>query len=788
MYLRILKKDLQRKKTMNVILLVFILLAALFVSSSVNNILAIVNGVDDFFELAGVPDLLVLTIDYSDCDVGKTLDTIDEIDRYEIEPVIYINPDNLLLNGEELQNMNGSGYFQPLEKTTLKFFDQNDQVITNVEQGTIWVTASHMDTLGLSVGDKLEVRFGDVSRTLTVAGGFKDASVIGVRFLVNESDYTPFVNAAGTFQGSLCCIATEDTDAVTNDLNQQETNIAFIGDRDRLKTGYIMDMIIAGILLVVSVCLILIAFVVLRFTISFTLTDEYREIGVMKAIGIPNFRIRLLYMAKYALISVVGAMVGFFGSVPFSKMMLESVSQSMVLGGNGSIAINALCSASVVAVTLAFCFGCTGKVKKFTPVDAIRSGATGERFKKKGILRLSKTPMKPSAFMAANDVLSSPRRFGTIVLTFALSLSLVLILVTSVNTLKSDSLITAFGMTPSHVYFGPDSLPSKEDNLNAYFSAQGRQNIQSDISWVEQTLAENGMDARYFTEVAASLSLVHGENTAKSYVFQGVGTTADQYDYYRGTPPQNANEIAVTKLTAEKLGADIGDTVTIRQLEGDREYIITAFFQSMMRMGEGVRLHESAEMSYQQLTGVFGSQISFTDDPQETEVRDRIERIKEIFQAEKVMTSGEYVESMVGIADTLDGVRAMVLAVVLVIIALVTVLMEHSFITKERGEIAILKAMGFSNASIVKWHTFRFGIVAVIAAAISLATLVPLTKLSIGPIFTYMGADFGIEYVIKPLEVYLVYPVIVLIVTMVSAFLTAQHIRSVSASECSNID
>ena len=39
MYLNILKKDLKRKKAMNIILLLFIILATMFVSSSVNNII-----------------------------------------------------------------------------------------------------------------------------------------------------------------------------------------------------------------------------------------------------------------------------------------------------------------------------------------------------------------------------------------------------------------------------------------------------------------------------------------------------------------------------------------------------------------------------------------------------------------------------------------------------------------------------------------------------------------------------------------------------------------------------
>ena len=64
----------------------------------------------------------------------------------------------------------------------------------------------------------------------------------------------------------------------------------------------------------------------------------------------------------------------------------------------------------------------------------------------------------------------------------------------------------------------------------------------------------------------------------------------------------------------------------------------------------------------------------------------------------------------------------------------------------------------------------------------------PLMKLAITPIFTGMGASFGIQYEIIPLEVFCIYPAIFLAITTISAFLTAQHIRTVQTNECSNID
>jgi putative ABC transport system permease protein len=488
-------------------------------------------------------------------------------------------------------------------------------------------------------------------------------------------------------------------------------------------------------------------------------------------------------MVKYAVLALVGAIIGFFASIPFGEMMLRSVSETMVMEAVGGVLVNGLCSVQVVAVTLLFCFSCTGKVKKYTPVDAIRSGTTGERFKKKGILRLSKFPMKPGAFMSFNDVLSSPKRFGIVIVIFALCLSLVLMLVTSVNTLKSEKLITVFGMSPADVYLVNDT-----DQILTFFDEDGRDRAEAAVLEMEQLLEEEGMPGKCAVEVQMTLLLVHGQQEHKSIVNQGIGNSADRYAYYKGTAPQYENEIALTGITAEKLGAEIGDTITIRQLEGDKKYIVTGLFQSMINMGDGVRLHEDAQLSFGQLSGVSTFQIDFEGTPSQDEIRNRIDRLKEIYGTEAVYGAAEYVEEMAGVAETLDSIRKLVLTVVLIIIVLVTVLTEQSFITKERSEIAILKAVGIRNGTILVWHTLRFGIVAIFAAVLSLLTLLPMTKLVIGPIFAMMGADFGVEFVIRPLEVYVIYPALVLSITMVSAFLTALSTRSIHARECSGVD
>lgn len=79
MYLNILKRDLKRKKTMNVILLIFVILSAMFMASSVNNIMAVTTGLDYFFEKANAPDFMMLEMGTEDDRLGETVMELNSV-------------------------------------------------------------------------------------------------------------------------------------------------------------------------------------------------------------------------------------------------------------------------------------------------------------------------------------------------------------------------------------------------------------------------------------------------------------------------------------------------------------------------------------------------------------------------------------------------------------------------------------------------------------------------------------------------------------------------------------
>ncbi len=265
-------------------------------------------------------------------------------------------------------------------------------------------------------------------------------------------------------------------------------------------------------------------------------------------------------------------------------------------------------------------------------------------------------------------------------------------------------------------------------------------------------------------------------------------TSADEYTYSQGTAPRYANEIAISEPVAEKLDAEIGDTLQLTIDGEEKDYIITALFQCFHQLGEAGRLHESVFPSDLSISSAMAYQIDFDDDPDRKEIESRIEKLKDIFNSQDVMNAEDYVKDSTGASDIVAGVKNFVLIISLIIIVMISVLMERSFISKEKSEIALMKAIGFKNSTIFAHHTARFFIVSIAAYVIASLLCKPITKLVIDPIFSMLGAVAGIRYEIRPIEIFVIYPLVILAATLTGTFLTSLYTKSIKASDTSNIE
>ena len=788
MFWRILKKDLKRKKTMNIILLLFVVLCSMFAAASVNNIIAVVGGLDYYFEKAELGDYFIIERSTGGEDtISKILKHSENVSGYRTYNVVNASCDDLKTDSGKLMEFSNIALICDINNTKQNFFGMDNEVITDVEKGKVYITGSVPKREGVKIGERFYVELGDTKLPLEVAGFAKDAllgsEMMGnPRLLINSADFETLTadETIHTYScGHVYDIDTDNAAALESELNEQN-GMLFSGDRDLIKMTYIMNMLVAAIILVVSAGLLIVSFVVLRFTIRFTIAEEFREIGVMKAIGLNNSSIRMLYLVKYLGITLAGAVIGYFGSVPFGNLLLKSVSENMVLGNDNGMIIGVVCCIAVVLIIMLFGWSSTRRVEKLSAIDAVRSGQTGERFRKRSLLSLGKSKFGSTGFLALNDVTSEPKQYGILTAVFAICTALVMILAVTANTLDSGSLLYLLSMTDSDVYLN--------DSTRAMEIIAGTKTICETEDEIADILTENDMPGNVYLEDWYKLPVTAKNGSFQINFLKCADTVTTDYDYTDGSAPMKPDEIAVTKQISKKLGAEIGDRVTVKIGGEEREFIITAYFQCFNNLGECARFHQDVEIADTLMTSSFSYQITFDDHPDKAVIEERIEKLKDIFDNQNIFDTKGFVKDCMGVGDMIAAVKNLVLMLSLIIIILLAVLMERSFISKERSEIALLKAVGFDSGSVILYHTMRFGITVIIAIVTASALLMPLTKLIIDPIFGMMGAIGNIEYQFNALEIFGAYPVIIFCVTVLSAALTAIYTKTIKSSDTASIE
>lgn len=790
MFFRILGRDLKRKKIMNTILLLFVILSTMFASSSVNNMVSVYGGIDYFFEKAGMSDFVILTLNTGGVNpTDEIVSEAESVTDYGREDLIYFAAKDLTKDGNKYVEFENPGLITSIDDSDLNYFYMNDEKVTEVPKGHIYFSGILADETKTHVGDTVTITVQDVSVEFIIDGYIKDALFSSPflgnpRALVNAEDHQLFMDSEEVRKASSGCayyVNTDDLKALKKDVAGIPSAL-FAQDSSVIKLTYMLDMITAAIILVVSICLILISFAMLSFTIKFTLTEDFREIGVMKAVGLRNGSVRGLYMIKYLCIACVGAVIGYILSVPFGEMLLKSVSKRLLLGNDNSVMLGIVSAIAVVVIIVSFCYSCTKSIKKMSPIDAVRSGETGERYHKKSILRLSKSKSGSNWFLALNDVLSKPGQYVSMLITFTVCLLLITMLANTANTLVSDKLIFLFGTTESDAYY------SSTERIMDVMGTDDPDILEKIITDIEDDLKENGMPGKVHIELMYTLPIEFKGEKTQINMQQCKDTKTTDYVYSEGVAPLYENEIALTPQVLNDLGASIGDKVTMEVNGEKKEYLITATFSSFNQMGQVGRLHQDVPVSVNDASSAHAFQIDFDDNPSDEVIEERIVKLKKILNSNKIYNRADFVDISTNSASAVGSAKNLVMIIALIIAAMVTVLMERSFISKETGEIALMKAIGFKNRSISAQHTCRFVILMIAATVIASALSYPFTKLICDRIFAIMGALSGVEYAIKPLEIFVIYPLILGAIVVAAAFLTSLYTKTIHSDQMGNIE
>lgn len=773
MFLRILKKDLRRKKAMNIILLMFLMLCSLFLSSSVVNLSMTGGAITAFAKISNTADYYLFTMGQTEAE--DWIKHSDSISDYEETRFLKIESDQMSFNGKAVTAGMAFPYLTVPSRQYNLVFDQNDQVITSINDGEIAITRTLADKNNIKIGDQIEVNIGQVSKTLTVACITKDyafgTEYMSVnRVLVSQRDYEAWMTETEDLAVSVWSISTDDITQLINEKNQQDFKVLFEFPGDTFSNTFYMEQISSGVILIVSVTLIVISLTLLRFTIRTTVEDDYREIGVMKAIGIKNAGIRRLYIVKYLAISVVGAAAGAVLSIPFTRLLTLTIRKSIVMNGLGTnYATNAICAAVIVALTMLFTYLATGKVKRMSTIQAIREGSSGERFQRKGIFHLkgSRHAHVP-LFMARNDILSALRSYIIIFFALVAGLQLIILPFNAVSTLADGrTTLPYFYQQEADLYA---EFPEKM--TNSIYIDQDPSQLFAYAEELENRARQNGV------EVAVNVTLQFSAQVYTNNLFDKINMSAWVQTsrraigvrYLEGTAPILENEIAMSYLSMENLDVTLGDKVHLAFGEDDQAYIITGAFETMSNGGEGIILSSKVIPDLGVCSGMGYSQYVFAD---RNEIDRQIEQLKAALPEMKFYTADEMIHNLLeSVIDTMNQMIDMMIMIAIVIAALVVFLISNTLLAKDKGTIALMKSIGFSGRALRTWQTARIAITALAAAVFGVALSFALNPLVTKLTFGLMGAT-RVPAHINAGIVLGVFPGILVVTSVVVAYLVS---------------
>ncbi len=791
MLFQIIKKDILKRKGVNVILFLFITLSTIFLSSSVNNILIISSGVDYYMEYANVPDLNIVLNDMVEQEqIDEYLKDKKEagvISSYGNNYFAEIADSSISIKGKEgyvvLENKGSGMFLSTLDSEYCKVFDEKGKTIS-LKKGEIGVPVNVMRREKLAIGDTMRIKSNGVEKTFRIKAGLKDAAfgseMIGMsRFVVNEDDFSLFHNNT---QLGVYYINVDDATFASDFSDQGFKGVMNTITRDMYRLAYSFDMILAGLLILIGICLILIALLVLRFTIVFTVDEQYQEIGILKAIGIKNFTIKKIYLVKYFFIVVIGALLGTFISIPISQFMIQSVNENMIMANEQlNLAIPILCALFIIAIVITFCYLCTRKLNKISAITAIRKGNDGDNYKAKRLFSLAKSNHLPTTlFLGLNDIASHLSRYAILVITICFSFILITIPLNTVNTMRSDAMAEKFSLDPDSSVYASKLEQNKEEKYRTV------DDLKEGMKQLQNKLDAKGYKAKLTGNAIYFFGYQNLESHKKTSIMtlQMVGEEKQFFTYDEGSAPQLENEVAFSKQVMEENNWVIGDMVSMQLQDQEKTMYISGSYTDYMQIGKSAKLNSKIDCGQEIMFDYWNVMVDFKTKKSQSEVAAILQ--KQIPMYEWKSARDIVNQNIGGIQDTLNGILIPMTALLYGIIALIIVLMEKLFITQEKGEIAMMKSIGFTHRSITNWQIIRMAGVSVIAMIVSIPLSFVSNHFVLRPIFSFMGAEIAIQ--VDPLQAYLIYPGILILCIIVATIIATRSMKKITIREMNNLE
>lgn len=768
MYYRTIRNDIIRNKAITLTIMIFVAAAAMLVSLAAILVVNLSGAIDTLMNQAKTPHLMQMHSGEMDsARLAAFVEQHNEINEYQVLEFLNIDGAQIIFEeGSLASSVQDNGISVQSEK--FDYLLDLDGNVIQVSDGEIYVPIPYMQEGLAKIGDKVQVS----GKEFTIAGFVRDSQMNSLlssskRFLVSENDYAE-IRDFGSVEyliefrlKDLSELSTFETAYTSAGL---ETNGPTITYPLFKMLNSLSDGMMIGVILLISALVIAVAFLCIRFTLLAKIEEDYREIGVMKALGLRVSDIKKIYLVKYAAIAALGSILGFALSFVFRGMLLENIRLYMGESESASSALlfGIISVLLVFLAIIAYVNGVLRRFRKISPAEAIHFGISQEKSSVGKHFRLSTNRLLgTNVFLGMKDVLARRKIYATMLAVLVISAFIIIVPQNLHNTISSNDFITYMGIGISDLRI----------------DIQQTDNISEKVAEIAAAMENDNAISKYVVLTTKTFRVKMDDGSEERIKVELGDHSVFPLTYSAGRAPAEENEIALSVMNANEMGKKVDDVIILMVEGQEKTFTVSGIYSDITNGGKTAKAVFS-NTSADTMWIVISAEL-----PDESLIDAKIAEYAGRFDFAKVSNIDEYIVQTYGATIRSIGKASYAgIVVALTITVLITLLFMRMLVAKDRYEIAVMKAFGFTNSDIKAQYVARSVFVLIIGILLGTFLANTLGEALTGRVVASVGAS-SFDFVVNPLAVYLISPLLMVFSALMATIFGTQDAAQIKIFE-----
>lgn len=348
---KLIVNDINQNKFSSGAALFFMAVSAMLLVLTTLLFSGLAGAIDSLMEKAEVLDYMQMHVrdegsaeaaaawEREEAEISRFAESCREVGKWQICGSLNLDNNRITLGGRSLSDSTQDNGLC-VQGEQFDYLLNMDGKVPEVLPGEVFVPVCYRGKYQLSEGDVMEI--GDYR--LVIAGFLRDAQMNSMmasskRFLVNGEDYERIRNFEVQEEYLIEFLLEENADinafAAAYEAEQLSANGPAITKPLIRMMNALSDGTMIFVIFLVSIVVMLISMLCVRFLCLTQMERERKEAGMLKALGVEGAQIRRIYMAKYIFLSGCGGLIGLGAAFCIKAPMEQQIRELYGVGESG---------------------------------------------------------------------------------------------------------------------------------------------------------------------------------------------------------------------------------------------------------------------------------------------------------------------------------------------------------------------------------------------------------------------------------------------------------------------